>query len=109
MTYTQFREIVLSLPDCSDLDHFIAERGWQSWMEGYDAERIVAILTAVWAMRDNPIKGIKKAAKHTNESLSLAYGIPRRTVEDWARGVRECPSYTSTMLAYCVFADRGII
>lgn len=109
MTYTQFHEIVLSLPDCADLDHFIAERGWQEWMETYPADRIIEILTAVWGMRDNPIKGIKQAAKHTNDSLSRAYGIPRRTVEDWARGARECPEYTSAMLAYCVFADKGII
>lgn len=119
MTYTQFREIVLSLGDYPDqseqsLELFIHERGWQEWMDGYydesgKTDRITPILQAIWQMRDNPIKGIKKATKHTNESLSLTYGIPRRTVEDWARGVRECPAYTSTMLAYCVFADKGII
>ncbi|MGM9647128.1 MAG: hypothetical protein ACI3YH_03230 [Eubacteriales bacterium] len=109
MTYTQFREIVLSIDDCTDLDHFIAERGWQEWMDDYDTDRIVEILTAVWGLKCNPIKGIKQAAKHTNQSLSQTYGIPIRTVEDWSRSVRACPIYTWTMLAYCVFADSWII
>lgn len=109
MTYIQFREIVISLQDCKDLDHFIAERGWQDWMDGCDSDRTVEILTAVWELRDNPIKGIKAVTKLTNAKLSEQYGISIRTVEDWARGVRQCPDYTSTMLAYCVFADKGII
>lgn len=109
MTYSQFREITLSLYDCTDLDHFIAERGWQEWMDDYDTDRIVEILTSVWGMRENPIKGIKAAAELTNAKLSAQYGIPLRTVEEWARGAMKCPDYTSTMLAYCVFADKGII
>ena len=109
MTYSQFREITLSLDDCTNLDQFIAERGCQEWMDDYDTDRIVEILTSVWCLKDNPIKWIKQAAKHTNQSLSQTYGIPVRTVEDWSRNARACPIYTWTMLAYCVFADSGII
>lgn len=114
MTYIQFREIVLSLPDCQNLDEFITERGWQDWMDEYateedNADRVVEILTVIWGMRENPIKGIKAAAGLTNAKLSEQYGISIRTIEDWARGARSCPDYTSTMLAYCVFSDHGII
>lgn len=114
MTYTQFREIVLSIPDSTTLEDFIHVRGWQEWMDEYydesgENDRIIPILTAVWGMRENPIKGIKTAAGLTNAKLSEQYGISVRTVEDWARGERKCPGYTSTMLAYIIFAEKGII
>lgn len=114
MKYTAFREVVNSIPDCEDFEHFVAERGWQEWMEDYadgdNSDRIVKVLAAIWELRENPVKGIKKVVHTTNLALSEAYGIPIRTVNDWTRGAMASRSnYPWIMLAYCVFSDYGVI
>ena len=114
MTYTQFREIVASIPDCKDLDSFATERGWQEWMEAYAGEddssdEIVRVLRLIWTLRVNPIRAIENAVKIGHKELGCEYSIPERTIQNWANGVNDCPKYTWTMLAYCVFVDRGLI
>lgn len=109
MTYKQFYSIVITLYDCTDLDHFVAENGGKDWTEPYTAEQTIAILTAIWELKDNHIKGIKQAAHLTNRSMSEQYDISRRSIEDWCCGKRKCPAYTWMMMAYCVFTDAGIL
>ena len=114
MTYKQFREIVASIPDCKDFESFLFERGWQEWMDSYveiggsNAE-IVRVLKLIWTLRENPIIAIENAAKIGHKELGCEYSIPERTIQNWANGVNDCPKYTWTMLAYCVFVDRGLI
>lgn len=118
MTYTKFREIVISLDDYTAEDSFelfVAERGWQEWMNEYydesgENDRITPILSAVWGMRENPIKGVKAATKMTNKNIAEMIGIPLVTVDTWSRGFRQTRSdYTTTMIAYIIFAEKGII
>lgn len=109
MTYKQFYGIVITLDDCTDIDHFVAEQGGKDWTEPYTAEQTVAILSAIWELKDNPVKGIRMATHTTNKAISETYGIPIRSVNNWSAKIRECPAYTWMMLAYCVYTDAGIL
>ena len=109
MTYTQFYGEVQALANFTYLDQFIAEREYQDWMEPYTSEQTAAILSAIWELKDNPVKGIKKVTHLTNKALSERYGIPTRSIENWCCGERQCPAYTWMMMAYCVFTDAGIL
>ena len=114
MKYSDFAGIIISLPECDNLDSFIAERGWQEWMDEYvgddgSADKIVSILSAIWELKANPIKGIKKVCKLTNESIADEFFAPRRSVENWSSGDRESPDYVWMMIAYISFVECGII
>ncbi len=39
-----------------------------------------------------------KATGMTHKQLSERFGIPKRTIEDWSRGVRKCPDYVVKMM-----------
>ena len=39
-----------------------------------------------------------KTSGMTHKQLSDRFGIPKRTVEDWSRGVRKCPEYVVNMM-----------
>lgn len=44
------------------------------------------------------IKEARKQAGLTQKALSTLYGIPRRTIEDWERGLHEPPDYVANLL-----------
>ena len=39
-----------------------------------------------------------KSSNLTHKQLSERFGIPKRTIEDWSRGVRKCPEYVVNMM-----------
>ena len=44
------------------------------------------------------VKDIAKDAGLSQTGLAEYFGIPRRTAEDWCRGVSKCPLYTRLMM-----------
>ena len=44
------------------------------------------------------IKEARKAVGLTQQGLSNWLNIPRRTIEDWERGVRQCPEWCEKLL-----------
>lgn len=50
------------------------------------------------ALEPMTVKQILQAAGITQKQLSERFGIPRRTIEDWSRGVRTCPVYVRRMM-----------
>lgn len=39
-----------------------------------------------------------KTSGMTHKQLSERFQIPKRTIEDWSRGVRKCPDYVVNMM-----------
>lgn len=44
------------------------------------------------------IKDIRKLTGLTQAKFANQYNIPRRTLEDWERGIRKCPKYVLDLL-----------
>lgn len=44
------------------------------------------------------LKTARKASGHTQQSLSDTPGIPKRTIEDWERGLKSPASYFQTLI-----------
>ena len=44
------------------------------------------------------IKNARKHAGLTQQQMSDLMGIPRRTIEDWDRGVRKCPEWAERLI-----------
>lgn len=50
-----------------------------------------------------------KSSGMTHKQLSERFGIPKRTIEDWSRGVRKCPEYVVGMMEEAMRADNAKI
>lgn len=48
------------------------------------------------------VRDIAAVASLNQRELAERFGIPRRTVEDWCRGVRQCPPYVRLMMQECL-------
>ncbi len=110
MKYQDFYSLYLSATDSKDFETFVAEEGLPPCFADYPDEKIMPIFKAIWALRNNPTRGIKTVCGLTNKAISGRYHIPIRTIEnrlannDVVRNV-----YDAIMLAYCVFVDEGIL
>jgi len=52
------------------------------------------------------VKEFIKSSGMTHKQLSERFGIPRRTIEDWSRGVRNCPDYVVSMMKEILEKDK---
>ena len=46
------------------------------------------------------IKDLRTASGMTQKAFAEYFGIPKRTIEDWEGGRRECHAYLISLIAY---------
>lgn len=46
------------------------------------------------------IKQLREAAHMTQKAFAEYFGIPKRTLENWEGGQRECPAYLLDLMEY---------
>lgn len=51
------------------------------------------------------IKEIRQLSGLSQAKFSVKYGIPKRTIESWEMGERECPEYLINLLRRAVEED----
>lgn len=54
------------------------------------------------------ISALRAAAGMTQKQMYEHLGIPRRTLENWCRGVRDCPQYVADLIEYRLRAEGYI-
>ena len=59
-------------------------------------------LRSIYAATSRPVREIVATAGMTQAAFAEHFCIPRRTLQDWCRGVRECPLYTRLMIQQCM-------
>lgn len=101
MTDKLFYTIFGAALDAADRDNFIS--GWalsSAWDDTADipAERI-AVLDGIWDAAHLTIRDIRQHTGLSQVAFATRYCIPRRTLEDWERGINTCPSYLRLLLA----------
>lgn len=102
MKFELFKELYNEALSIASLDLFVAERGWQEWMEDYDADDVVNILTNIYYLANSPLKDTRKVSR---AEFSRQYNIPNRTLQDWDLGNRNAPEYVKLLLDFAQFTN----
>lgn len=112
MKYELFSRLYNEAMDYDDIDIYIAERGWQDWMDQYcpadsddwddsdEPHLLVKILNRIYELANMSFKQMRAETGMSFKRFSEIYGIPSRTVQDWEYEQRKIPAYTKKMLAY---------
>lgn len=87
----------------SDLDMYIAERGWQFWMEQYSDEEIADILKTVYQFSKMNITELRNILGISRAEMQRKFLIPKRSLENWEAEVNTPPEYLVRFLAYSIF------
>lgn len=112
MTDHQFFIVFTEAVKAADRDTFVAEFAISSiWEDTPESDTIPAQrieqLGKVWDTAHATIKDIRKHTGLTQAAFAQRFCIPKRTLEDWERGVRACTDYTRLLLARATgFFDR---
>lgn len=72
---------------------------WEDDPESEIPQERIEYLTMIWDAAHMSVKDICKAAGLTQAGLAQRFCIPKRTVEDWCRGVAKCADYIRLMMA----------
>lgn len=81
---------------------YLAQFGTARIIPGNNLELIHAQLSRIYDAAHMDVKSICKAANLTQAALAARFGIPKRTVEDWCRGVAKCAPYIRRMMMECL-------
>ena len=102
MKFGLFKELYDEALEIASLELFIAERGWQDWMENYTPDEVAELLSRIYYLANNPLKDTRKVSR---AEFSRQYGIPVRTLQDWDLGVSSSPKYVKLLIDFAQFAN----
>ena len=98
--FQTFVKLFKDAKESPDQDLFIAELGWQDWMDSLKITEVFKILCAVFKMAHSNLKYIRKACGYTQQQLAKEYYIPMRTLQGWEAPDHDAPVYVELMLMY---------
>ena len=103
MTYNIYTRLMDEAANYTDVDLFIAERGWQDWMDAEpSAEHVATMLRKIYDLSRMSTGDIRSLAGMSQAQTAVFLGVPRRTIENWDAGSRSCPEYTRRMIAWAL-------
>ena len=101
MTDTQFNLCVRETVNYTDLDAYVSDLSLSTiWgdKDGISDASIRFALRSIYTAVNRTPKEIVAASGLSQAAFAERYCIPKRTVEDWCRGVMKCPLYTRLLL-----------
>lgn len=102
MKFELFKELYNEALDIASLELFVAEQGWQDWMQGYTPDEVVELLSRIYRLANNPLKDTRQISR---AEFSRRYNIPVRTLEDWDTEKRTAPIYVKLLLDFAQFTN----
>lgn len=102
MTSKQFSACVAACPHYTDPNAYVYDVAASDiWGDTPDADipadRLDA-LRGIYAAATRPVREIVAATGLSQMAFGERLCIPRRTVQDWCRGLRECPVYVRLLI-----------
>lgn len=102
MTPNQFNFCVQNALNFTDQDAYVSDLALSSiWGDAPDAaipQDRLDYLRQIYDAVNRPVRAIVTASGLSQAAFAERYCIPRRTVEDWCRGISQCPLYTRLLL-----------
>lgn len=103
MTDKLFYTLWAAALDCADRDAYVSDWALSSaWGDAPEADvpaDRVEELGHLWDAAHLTIRGIRAHTGLSQAAFAVRYCIPRRTVENWESGDRQCADYVRLLLA----------
>lgn len=114
MNYKTFSQLHKEAQEYNDIDMYIAERGWQEWMNEYtlddelDMTLVSDILNYIYRIAGMSIADLRNELKITQHEMARIYNIPLRTLQRWERDdyAHTKDVYILQLIAYTIFTEK---
>ena len=105
--FDTYRNLYAEARQYEDIDRYIMERGWQSWMDGIgDADQIADLLRAVYAISRGGIDGILSVEGGKLTEFCQRYCLPYSTAQKWKLKGTAPAEHTLLLLGYAVICNK---
>lgn len=104
ISYELFTRLYGEALSSASLEYYIAERGWQKWMDNFSDEQIVKILETIYGYANKSLKEIREKY-YPRAEFCRKYRIPIRTVENWD-AKKNYPEYIKVFILYTFFIEE---
>lgn len=115
MKYKTFITLYGEAKEYTDAEMYVAERGWQDWMDEYSKTDDTGVLNAEvltdWLFAIHELANANWIEKRKKMGISRAemsrtYDIPIRTLEDWEAEKNKPTVYTEALISYTILMDK---
>lgn len=107
MNYKLFLSLYSEALGYADVDMYIAERGWQGWMDGYPEEQLGSMLQEIYFLANSDLKTIREERGYSRAEFSRLFNIPLRSLENWDAGSRKMPEYVKALICYALYMEKN--
>lgn len=104
MKYELFTKLYGEALDYSNVELYIAERGWQDWMEVFD--NVGSALKSIYLLAHSTLKESRERLSISRAEFSRKYNIPVRTLENWDAGINDAPEYVKMLIDYTILIEE---
>ena len=105
MKFELFSELYKEALGYSNKDLFITERGWQDWMNQYNAREIGILLSEIYTLANSSIRENRERYGLTRAAFCRRHDIPRRTAESWEMEQNKIAPYLKELFDYSFLTD----
>lgn len=110
MLYEVFVRLYKEGKEYDNEEMYIAERGWQDWMDRYaggdDSMTVIALLKLIYKLSKMTLREMRGDLSRVE--FEQKYKIPSMSLKNWEVGKRKAPEYVQCMIAYVIFNDMWI-
>lgn len=106
MTYKLFLSLYTEALGYVDADMYVAERGWQDWMDEYPSEKLGPLMQEIFFLANSDLKTIREKRGYSRAAFARLFNIPVRSLEDWDAERRKMPDYVKTLICYALFESN---
>ena len=102
MTAKQYYFCVTEAANYKDIDAYVSDLALSTIWDGAPDAPIppdrLDQLRSIYAAASRTVREIVAAVGMTQAAFAERFCVPRRTVEDWCRGITKCPMYTRLLI-----------
>lgn len=106
INYKTFKCLYNEALEYNDFELYVAERGWQSWMDAFDVDTVVEVLDSIYKIAREPLRSARERLGYSRAEFSRVYEIHIRTVEDWESNRNHISKHTETLIKYTLFVEE---
>lgn len=103
INYFLFADLYDEALQYNDCELYIAERGWQEWMDKFQSNEIILILESIFELSKKNITDIREMMDVSRAEFSRMLKIPLRSVENWELGQTKPSDYLISLIAYSAY------
>lgn len=110
MKYELFVTLYKEALEYDSEEFYIAERGWQEWMDQFDdVDKVSYILKRIFFFASHDLREVREERKLSRAKFSRSYAIPLRSVEDWEYGNAKMSNYDKMLVYYTFLMDDLLV